>query len=88
MMKMSECSRCGNCCYLIDLKTQVQTNVPCPFLILNKDGTSKCKTYFRNRVGRNIGMGNKCCYRKDVKFNYPGCSLNVEGQVFIESVRE
>ena len=78
----------GNCCYLVDLKTMVQTNEPCPHLLLLSNGTTKCKVYFRTRIGRKIGKGNKCCYRKDIKFNYPGCPYNIEGQEFIQTMRE
>ena len=82
------CSNCGNCCYIVDMVSGVQTNIPCPYLIIDKStGLSRCKVYFRNRVGRLITHGNKCSLRKDVKYNYPGCSMNVDGQAFIESVR-
>lgn len=83
---MSDCARCGNCCYIVDKKTMVQTEIPCKYLIFNEDGTTKCKIYYRNRVGRDIGHGNKCRLRKDVPVDYPGCSMN-SGKPMIESLR-
>lgn len=88
LMSEPVCARCGNCCYLQDKATGVQTDEPCPYLIKLSDGSTKCKVYFRTRLGRNIGRGNKCCYRKDVPYNYPGCPYNKDGQEFIQSVKE
>lgn len=83
-----KCNRCGNCCFLIDLDKMEQTEESCPFLIKLSDGSTKCKVYFRTRLGRNIGKNNKCNLRTNVKFNYPGCPYNVEGQVMIGKCRK
>lgn len=70
----------------MDLKVGVQTSTPCPNLVFLPDGLTKCKVYNRNRVGRNIGMGNKCILREDSPFNYPGCPLNQDGKPMVERV--
>lgn len=79
-----KCARCGQCCFLVDPISKCQTKQECPYLVFLGDGTTSCKIYFRNRVGRKIGLGNKCNLRESVKFNFPGCPFNKDGQEFIQ----
>lgn len=74
----------GQCCYIvIDGK---QTDIPCPYLKFLPDGTTKCKIYYRNRVGRNIGYGNKCHLRANSPWDYPNCPYNT-GKPMIQKAK-
>lgn len=71
------CLKCGQCCYLIDGKDKI-TDIPCRFLDLK---TKLCKVYYRNRIGRIIGVTpdgkrNRCIYRRESLINYAGCPFN------------
>ena len=73
--KMSEpvCLHCGLCChYIIDGKP---SKIPCKFLVKLNGGKTLCR-FYRNRLGKDIGHGNKCLMRKDTKRIYPGCPYN------------
>lgn len=54
----------------------VISNKPCPYLVFLNNGKTSCKVYNRNRIGRNIGEGNKCHKREDIPVNYRRCSYN------------
>jgi hypothetical protein len=84
---MDKCLNCGKCCYLVNLVTKTQTDMPCPYLTYTSCGKTKCKVYNRNRLGRQLGMDNRCNLRENVKYNYEGCPYNVEGQPFLEKVK-
>lgn len=68
------CKQCGRCCHpVIDGKL----GPPCRFLVKNKDGTTSCKVYLRNRLGRFTGYKNhRCGLRKDTLYDYEGCPYN------------
>jgi len=79
MSDQKGCNNCGACCYLIT-REGVRTTTPCMYLKFNEDGTTRCKVYHRNRVGRKIGeidgFKNRCVYREKDFNSYDGCSLN------------
>lgn len=83
-MSEDKCLRCGKCCYLVDLNTMKQTDIPCRYLIKFSNNEYFCRIYNRNRLGRNLGKGNKCNLREHVKYNYEGCPYNVKGQPFMK----
>ena len=71
---MINCLRCGMCCYLvIDDKP---SDTRCPYLIILKNGKTKCKIYYRNRIKRKLGYSNHCVMRRDSIFDYDGCPYN------------
>lgn len=69
------CRRCGQCCYLvIDGKL---SSKPCKFLVPIGNNRFACRIYFaENRLGHDIGFGNRCNRRCDVPVNYPSCPYN------------
>jgi len=75
-MNEPTCKRCGQCCFLLDEKTAIQTNTPCKYLIFHPGGKTSCRIY-PNRLGADIGNGNKCVLRKDSRYNFPDCPFNV-----------
>ena len=68
------CQRCLKCCYLVDVKTNKPTKKLCKYAIKLKIG-GVCRIY-RNRLGKDIGIGNKCIMRVNSKLEYDGCPFN------------
>lgn len=69
------CKRCGKCCHLI-INDKLSSK-PCRFLIPLGNNRFACRIYnVENRLGYDIGYGNRCLKRSQVHINYPGCSYN------------
>lgn len=69
------CQRCGKCCHLV-IDGRLSSK-PCKFLVSVGNNRYACKIYkCENRLGHDIGYGNKCHRRTDVHKNYPGCPYN------------
>ena len=71
--KDDKCKRCGKCCYT---KTKKGWK-PCRYLEFLKDGTTRCKIYWR-RLGTLLGRGHECMLRKYVRWDYPDCPYNTD----------
>jgi len=76
-METIKCKRCAQCCHLIKMVDgkPVQTNVRCPYLMIIGKVTF-CRVY-KNRIGKKLPFGTKCCMRKDSCFNYKDCPYNL-----------
>ena len=69
------CKRCGLCCMLV-IDGRISHN-PCKFLVHVGNNRFICKIYkCENRIGHDIGNGNKCHKRTDSHHNYINCSYN------------
>jgi len=74
------CKRCGLCCHIIlknDKGKEYISNKLCRFLLFVGNNRYICKIYkCENRIGHDIGNGNKCHKRTDFKGNYINCPYN------------
>jgi hypothetical protein len=69
------CRRCGLCCHIV-LEGRI-SNKPCRFMMPVGNNRYICKIYqVDNRIGHDIGDGNKCHKRESVHLNYIGCPYN------------
>jgi len=80
------CLRCGLCC-----KHYINGRwVNCQYLVKISKTKFACRIY-HNRIGHIIvdtpELKTYCCYRNEVKLNYPGCVYNVEGQEMSDKSR-
>jgi len=70
-----KCNRCGQCCMNPD-------GSPCKYLVFLKDGTTKCKVYFRDRLGRSVGYKNFVCMpRVMTPTDFEGCPYNTNKKI-------
>lgn len=83
--KVIECKRCGQCCHLRDPKTKKITKTRCRYLIVHRNGLTSCRIY-KQRLGKAIGNGNYCGWRKDSINDFPGCPFNTGKPVCSENV--
>lgn len=74
------CKRCGKCCYL--QKDGKFTDIPCPHLEFNEDGTTTCQIY-STRLRTQISDENICIPRIFMSEKFPGCPYNdiLEGRL-------
>lgn len=79
---MDKCKRCGQCCYIFTrasiFKRAEPTNIPCQYLIFNKDGTTTCSVY-EDRKKKDLHPEHSfmvCGERKSAPFDYWGCPYN------------
>lgn len=70
----AECKRCGKCCVVYNGKNWED----CQFLVRDGLKHTYCMGYTK-RIGRDLGYGFVCGYRKDLHFNIPGCPYNKKG---------
>ena len=81
-IKKIACRLCGQCCYLIDVKTQQPTGKRCKHLIRLKNGTYLCRIYIkRNELLKRgwpvkINGDNYCLNRALSPIDYTGCPWN------------
>ena len=71
------CHRCGLCCYLVDPITNVPTKRKCKYLISVGNNRYACRIY-KTRLGKDIGMKNKCVPREQSTLQYDGCPYNTK----------
>jgi len=76
------CKRCGQCCYLQDKEGKPGLK-KCRYLIILKSGLTLCRVY-NQRLGKDIGHGNKCTYRENLRVGFKDCPYNKEGQPVYE----
>ena len=71
---VDRCNRTGHCCLLI-IHGRL-SRIPCNKMKRNNEGYY-CGVYDDpDRIGSDIGFGNKCSLREAVPFSYPGCGYN------------
>lgn len=73
--KPIKCTRCGKCCVLFNRDFDEWRY--CRFLRWKKSGETFCITY-KTRLGKQLGYGYKCGYRREVPYNIDGCPYNRE----------
>jgi hypothetical protein len=51
------------------------SDIPCPYLRFRKNGKTYCLIY-KDRLGKELGLGNRCTMRINTLFDYEGCPYN------------
>ena len=85
-MKIQNASDAGSCC-----KHYINGRwVNCRYLVKVSKDKFACRIY-HNRINHIVvdtpELKTYCCYRNQVKLNFPGCPYNVEGQMMSDEFR-
>lgn len=68
-----KCLRCGKCCVIHEWEGWTW----CKYLHVPTEPNEKFScTIYKNRIGKNLGSGFKCGYRKDLPWDIPECPYN------------
>lgn len=77
IMNEPRCLRCGKCCHLVDSVTKRPGIKTCTQLVKLKGGRTLCRIYSnKGRLGKDIGAGNQCNHREDIRWDFEGCPYN------------
>lgn len=70
---MTKCKNCGRCCIVYNYIKKEWVN--CGYLSFDENGKSFCKIY-KKRIGKYLGYGFRCTYRKLLPYDIPNCPYN------------
>jgi len=72
-MIIKKCLNCGKCCIVLSGSGQW---IPCRY----RDNKRKICMIYKTRIGKKISENMVCGYRRNLKFNIPGCPYNKTDQ--------
>ena len=79
MDQEDKCLRCGQCCFMPDLKLFIPTTTPCPHLRFDDQGKTSCAIY-KHRLGTRLAPGIVCGMRSQDILDYENCPYNTGGK--------